>query len=67
MNNSKSVAELINNVNAAYLSDADVRIAVARAERAEFIVASFASAGKAIKSAIAKIKSNLVTSSAQHA
>ncbi|KZN14044.1 RSP_7527 family protein [Marinomonas sp. TW1] len=67
MNNSKSVSELINNVNAAYLSDADVRIAVARAERAEFIVASFAAAGKAIKSVVAKIKTSLVSSSAQHA
>ncbi|BFM51227.1 hypothetical protein [Marinomonas sp. THO17] len=63
----QSVSELINNVNAAYLTDADVRIAVARAERAEFIVASFAAAGKAIKTLVAKVKTGSAATSAQHA
>ncbi|WP_417527942.1 RSP_7527 family protein [Marinomonas shanghaiensis] len=67
MNNNQSIAELLKNVNTAYLTDAEKYEAIARAERAEYIVASVASAIKAVKNLVIKIKSALVSSPAQHA
>lgn len=67
MKDNQSIAELLKNVNTAYLTDAEKYEAIARAERAEYIIASIASAFQAIKKAALKLKSTFVSSSAQHA
>ena len=67
MKDVKTVAELLENVNTSFLTEAEKYEAIARAQRAEYIVAAFSAAGKAIKNAVVKLKSAFVSSSAQHA
>jgi hypothetical protein len=67
MKNTQTVAELLKSVNTSYLTDAEKYEAIARAERAEYIVAGISSAVKAVKKAAFKLKSAFVSSSAQHA
>ncbi|NLQ17844.1 hypothetical protein HGG82_09415 [Marinomonas sp. M1K-6] len=67
MKDNQSIAELLKNVNTAYLTDAEKYETLARAERAEYIVSGIASAVKAVKKAVVKLKSALVSSPAQHA
>ncbi|TYL48399.1 RSP_7527 family protein [Marinomonas sp. IMCC 4694] len=67
MNNTKSIVELLDNVNIDYLTDAEKYEMIARAERSEYIVASIASAVASVKKAVFKMKSAFVSSSAQHA
>ena len=65
--NTQTIAELLENVNTSYLTEAEKYEAIARAERAEYIVAGISSAVVAVKKAVLKLKASLVTSSAQHA
>lgn len=67
MNNTKSIVELLDNVNIDYLTDAEKYEMMARAERAEYIVASIASAAAKMKKFALKVKSTFASSSAQHA
>ena len=67
MKNTQTVAELLKNVNTSYLTDAEKYEAIARAERAEYIVAGISSAVQSVKKAALKLKSAFVSSSAQHA
>jgi hypothetical protein len=67
MKNTKSIAELLESVNTSFLTDAEKYEAIARAERAEFIIASISAAAQAVKNVAIKLKSALVSSSAQHA
>ncbi|BDX02259.1 MAG: RSP_7527 family protein [Marinomonas sp.] len=67
MKNTQTIAELLENVNTSYLTEAEKYEAIARAERAEYIVAGISSAVVAVKKAVLKLKASLVTSSAQHA
>jgi hypothetical protein len=67
MKKNQTIAELLANVNSAYLTDAEKYEAIARAERAEYIVAGISSAIKAVKKAALKLKAVFVSSSAQHA
>ncbi|PYF83487.1 MULTISPECIES: RSP_7527 family protein [Marinomonas] len=67
MKNTQTISELLENVNTAYLTDAEKYEAMARAERAEYIVASLSSAVQAVKKAVLKLKTTFVSSSAQHA
>ncbi|MBU2317829.1 MAG: hypothetical protein KJ609_04700 [Gammaproteobacteria bacterium] len=67
MKNTKSVAELLENVNTSYLTDAEKYEAIARAERAEYIIAGISSTVQAVKNVAIKLKSALLSSSAQHA
>ena len=67
MKNTQTISELLENVNTSYLTDAEKYEAMARAERAEYIVASFSSAVQAVKKAVLKLKTTFVSSSAQHA
>ena len=67
MKNNQTIAELLANVNPSYLTDAEKYEAIARAERAEYIVASISSAIKAVKKTALKLKAVFVSSSAQHA
>ena len=67
MKNTQTVAELLKNVNTSYLTDAEKYEAIARAERAEYIIAGISSAVQAVKNVAIKLKSALLSSSAQHA
>ncbi|ETI62269.1 RSP_7527 family protein [Marinomonas profundimaris] len=67
MKKNQTIAELLANVNSAYLTDAEKYEAIARAERAEYIVEGISSAFKAIKKAALKLKAAFVPTSAQHA
>ncbi|WP_249344531.1 RSP_7527 family protein [Marinomonas sp. CT5] len=67
MKDTKTIAELLESVNTSYLTDAEKYEAIARAERAEYIVAGFSYAFQAIKKAALKMKSAFAHSSAQHA
>jgi hypothetical protein len=67
MKNTQTVAELLKNVNTSYLTDAEKYEAIARAERAEYIVAGISSAVQSVKKAVLKLKTAFVSSSAQHA
>ncbi|RBP85568.1 hypothetical protein DFP80_10163 [Marinomonas rhizomae] len=67
MKNTKSVAELLDTVNTSFLTDAEKYEAIARAERAEYIIAGISSAFKAVKNTAIKLKSAFASSSAQHA
>ncbi|WP_421850062.1 RSP_7527 family protein [Marinomonas sp.] len=67
MKNTQTIAELLEKVNSTYLTDAEKYEAIARAERAEYIIAGFASAFQAIKNVAIKVKSAFVSTSAQHA
>ncbi|MGO2355268.1 MAG: RSP_7527 family protein [Marinomonas foliarum] len=67
MKNTQTIAELLQNVNTSYLTDVEKYEAIARAERAEYIVAGFSSAVQAVKKAVIKLKTTFVSSSAQHA
>lgn len=67
MKNTKSIAELLESVNTSFLTDAEKYEAIARAERAEFIIAGISAAAQAVKNVAIKLKSALVSSSAQHA
>lgn len=67
MKNTQTISELLENVNTSYLTDAEKYEAMARAERAEYIVASLSSAVQAVKKAVLKLKTTFVSSSAQHA
>lgn len=67
MKNTQTIAELLENVNTSYLTEAEKYEAIARAERAEYIVAGISSAVQAVKKAALKLKSAFVSSSAQHA
>ncbi|MEL0637709.1 MULTISPECIES: RSP_7527 family protein [Marinomonas] len=67
MKNTQSIATMLTKVNTPYLSEAEKYEMIARAERAEYIVASISSAVKAVKKVAIKIKSAFVSSSAQHA
>lgn len=67
MKDVKTVAELLENVDTSFLTEAEKYEAIARAQRAEYIVAAFSAAAKAIKNAAVKLKSAFVSSSAQHA
>lgn len=67
MKNTQTIADLLQNVNTSYLTDAEKYEAIARAERAEYIIAGFSAAVQAIKKAALKLKATFVSSSAQHA
>lgn len=66
MKNTQSVAELLNSVDASYLTENEKYEAMARAERAEYFVESVAAGIKNIKNAMAKLKAFLTPASAQH-
>ena len=67
MKNVKTVAELLESVNTSFLTEAEKYEAIARAERAEYIIAGISASFKAIKNVAVKLKSAFASSSAQHA
>jgi hypothetical protein len=65
--NNQSIAELLKNVNTSYLTEAERYDAIARAERAEYIVACITSGVEAAKKALLKLKAFVAASSVRHA
>lgn len=67
MKNSKSLVELLDSANIQYTSETEKYIAMANAERAEYIVEVVASATQSVKNFFAKIKANLNPRTMKHA
>lgn len=67
MKNTKSILEMLDSVNTTYMSESEKHIAIANAERAEFVSSLVVSAVKSLKKAYTSVKTNLNPYTLKHA
>ncbi|MCB5162453.1 hypothetical protein [Marinomonas algarum] len=66
MKKTQPVSTLLNNINTTYLTENEKYEAIARAERAEYLVECLSDAVKSVKKTVSKCKALFTSSSAQH-
>ncbi|WP_191600879.1 RSP_7527 family protein [Marinomonas algicola] len=67
MKNTQAMSQMMDKIDAAYISDAERYEAIARAERGAYILEGITSLIKSVAHLAAKLKSSFASSPAQHA